>query len=63
MIVSVILITGNMSLPPCCLSGELREQWELNKAIEQELKAQKKADKNEHKLLLLGWLSNFLNYS
>ena len=43
-----------MSLPPCCLTGELREQWELNKAIEQELKAQKKADKNEHKLLLLG---------
>jgi len=43
-----------MALPPCCLSGEQREQWELNKAIEQELKAQKKADKNEHKLLLLG---------
>ena len=50
-----VVVTGNMSLPPCCLTGELREQWELNKAIEQELKAQKKADKNEHKLLLLGW--------
>ena len=52
-----------MSLPPCCLSGELREQWELNKAIEQELKAQKKADKNEHKLLLLGWLLDCYIYT
>lgn len=49
-----MIVLGNMSLPPCCLTGELREQWELNKAIEQELKAQKKANKNEHKLLLLG---------
>ena len=48
----------------CCLSAEAREQKQINREIEKQLRLDKKNQRRELKLLLLGmhFLSLYNNY-